>query len=210
MDIRRCETHMMGSLERGLLAAVFLLYCFAAFIWPVWRVWRQTGHNPYVLPSGDDAYGYVAQGFRICLLGLAAYVLVQAIWPAIDNFSGALAWLVDARVRILGWSGLIFSLVWTVIAQYQMGKSWRVGIDFQQRTALVTSGIFGHTRNPIFLGMRISLVSLMFLLPNALTLALWIAADILIQLQVRLEETFLEQQHGNRYAKYRAKVRRWF
>lgn len=42
-------------MERILLAVVFLAYFAVAFVWPTVRVWRQTGLNPYVLPSTDDA-----------------------------------------------------------------------------------------------------------------------------------------------------------
>lgn len=199
----------MSPFERELLAGVFILYCLAAFGWPTWRVWRQSGNNPYVLTSGDDAYGYVARGFRFSLLGLTAYILAQAIWPSIDQFAGILPWLADAGVRWFGWAGLVLSLVWTVIAQAQMGLSWRIGIDHLHGTDLVTTGVFACTRNPIFLGMRVSLASLVLLLPNALTAALWLAADILIQLQVRLEEAFLAQRHESLYADYRNKVPRW-
>ncbi|GIZ51907.1 methyltransferase family protein [Noviherbaspirillum aridicola] len=196
-------------MDRSILAVLFLTYFGVAFVWPSVRVWRQTGLNPYVLPSSDDAYGFVTSGFRFVLVGLGLYVVVQAVWEDIDSLLGTLDWLAHSAARIAGWALLIASLVWTVIAQAQMGKSWRIGIDQKNRTSLVTAGLFAWSRNPIFLGMRLSLLGLVLLRPNVVTVAAAIAADVLIQIQVRLEEDFLLKQHGATYEEYVRKTRRW-
>lgn len=196
-------------MEQLLLALLFLAYIGAAFVWPTVRVWRKTGLNPYVLPSSDDAYGFVTSGFRIVLLGLAAYVIAQVLWRDADLVLGTIPWLSSQPAQTAGWIGLGASLAWTVIAQYQMGLSWRIGIDEKHRTDLVTTGVFAYSRNPIFLGMRFSLLSLVLLRPNVFTVAAAVAADVLIQVQVRLEEQFLAKQHGEKYTEYMHKTRRW-
>lgn len=196
-------------MERLFLAGLFLAYFAAAFVWPTVRIWRQTGINPYVLPSTDDAYGFVTSGFKLVLAGLALYVVAQAVWAEADRLLGTLPWLVHSAARTAGWTLLLAALAWTVIAQAQMGKSWRIGIDVKNRTILVTTGLFSFSRNPIFLGMRLSMLGLILLRPNVVTVALGLAADVLIQIQVRLEEEFLTQQHGAAYAGYMRKTRRW-
>lgn len=143
------------------------------------------------------------------LVGVALYVVVQAVWEDIDRVLGTLEWLAHSAARTAGWSLLIASLVWTVIAQIQMGKSWRIGIDQKNQTNLVTAGLFEHSRNPIFLGMRLSMLSLVLLRPNVVTVAAALVADVLIQIQVRLEEDFLLKQHGAKYEDYMRKTRRW-
>lgn len=199
----------MAAMERSLLALLFLLFVGAAFVWPSWRVWRRTGQNPYVLPSSEDAHGFIASGFRVVMLALLAYVLAQALWPELDGMLGTLHWLSHPLVRLSGWAGLVGALAWTVLAQYQMGVSWRIGLDHRNRTALVTTGVFAVSRNPVFLGMRISLLSLVLLQANVVTIAAALVADVFMQMQVRLEEAFLAQQHGPAYAAYRHKTRRW-
>lgn len=196
-------------MERILLAVVFLTYFAVAFVWPTVRVWRQTGLNPYVLPSTDDAYGFVTSGFRFVLIGLAAYVLLQAFWEGADRLFGTMEWLVHTAAKAAGWALLLVSLGWTVVAQTQMGKSWRIGIDQKNKTNLVTSGLFSMSRNPIFLGMRLSMFGLVLLRPNAVTVAAALVADVLIQIQVRLEEDFLRKQHGAKYEEYLGRTRRW-
>ena len=96
----------------------------------------------------------------------------------------------------MGWMILGVAMVWTIIAQRNMKDSWRVGIDSDMKTALITAGLFSFTRNPIFLGMLLVLVGLFFLTQNAATLIFWIVGYILIQVQIRLEEEYLQRQHG--------------
>lgn len=81
--------------------------------------------------------------------------------------------------------------------------------DAKRKTNLVTSGLFAYSRNPIFLAMRVNLFALFLLRPNALTLTLLALGDTLMQVQVRLEEAHLENLHGEQYAAYRHRVRRW-
>lgn len=196
-------------LQAWLLALLFLAYLAVAFVWPSLRVWRQTGINPYVLPSTDDAHGFVTAGFRFALAALGVYLIAQALRPDIDRLLGPLQWLAGPNMRLAGWGLMLGALCWTVLAQAQMGKSWRIGIDRRNGTALVTGGLFAISRNPIFLGMRLSLLGLVMLRPNALTTSIALAADLFIQFQVRLEEEFLAGRHGSRYEEYMAATRRW-
>lgn len=75
--------------------------------------------------------------------------------------------------------------------------------------SLVRTGVFGRSRNPIFLGMRINLAGLFLVLPNAFTFAGLLLGEALIQVQVRLEETHLSSVFGGEYEAYRRAVRRW-
>jgi protein-S-isoprenylcysteine O-methyltransferase Ste14 len=200
---------MSPTTDSVALFGAFVFYFAAAFVWPTLRVWRRTGVNPYVLPSTDDAYGFVTAGMRAVIVGLFVYVFLQMGRPDLEPALGALPWLAHRAVAIAGWAGLALATIWTVVAQYQMGRSWRIGIDTKHKTDLVTTGLFAWSRNPIFLAMRVSMFSLVLLRPNAATLALWLVGDVLIQFQVRLEEAFLAERHGAAYATYRSRVRRW-
>lgn len=195
--------------DSTLLLSAFTLYFCLACILPTVRVWRQTGKNPYVLPSGDDAFGVVSRMMKLLIGGLFAYFTVRLLWPATVDHFGVLTLDGLPGLRPAGWALLLAAILWTVAAQYQMGKSWRIGIDTVEKTALVTTGLFAWSRNPIFLAMRACLLALLMIQPNALTLAFFLVGDLVMQIQVRLEEAFLEQQHGQAYAAYRAAVRRW-
>ena len=89
-----------------------------------------------------------------------------------------------------------------------MSKSWRIGIDENHKTELVTKGIFGLSRNPIFLGMIFTVFGLFLIIPNALTFFLTLTTYFIIQIQIRLEEEFLEKQHGQNYLSYKSNTNR--
>jgi len=70
-------------------------------------------------------------------------------------------------------------------------------------------GVFGRSRNPIFLGMTATLLGLFLTAPNALTLLITGLGITLIQIQVRLEEERLSHLHCAAYEAYHLRVRRW-
>ena len=91
-----------------------------------------------------------------------------------------------------------------------METSWRIGIDEENKTTLVTKGLFSISRNPIFLGLMIGNLGLFFIIPNCFTLLVISLSTISINNQIRLEEEFLKREFGDEYEKYSKKVRRWF
>ena len=91
-----------------------------------------------------------------------------------------------------------------------MGESWRIGVDEQERTELVTSGPFAVVRNPIFAAMLPASMGLALLVPNAVALVGLAALFIALEIQVRLvEEPYLLRAHGDSYRQYAARVGRF-
>lgn len=192
-----------------LLCAYLVIYFAAAMFWRSYQAWRKTGINPYVLGSGDNVYDFVGFLFRLTLLACFLSPLFYAFWPAAYAILTPIVWLEALPYKILGVLLLLISLVWVLVAQAQMGVSWRIGIDKENRTELVQSGVFGVSRNPIFLGMRVTLLGLLLVLPNTLSFAVLILGEALVQIQVRLEEAHLSSLHPKAYVSYRSRVRRW-
>jgi len=101
-------------------------------------------------------------------------------------------------------------LVITLLAQLAMGDSWRIGVDSDERTTLVTAGPFALVRNPIFTSMLPASLGLALLVPNAVTLAAFVALVGALELQTRVvEEPYLLRVHGDVYAGYAARVGRF-
>jgi protein-S-isoprenylcysteine O-methyltransferase Ste14 len=142
--------------------------------------------------------------------------VLELIIIAIYSFGGSWAdyllpfwYLENPFLVIFGWILLHSSLIWIIIAQLQMANSWRIGIDTKNKTQLITKGLFSISRNPIFLGILVADLGLSLVIPNAFTLLITVLSFAAIQTQVRLEETFLQQSHGEDYAVYFNRVRRW-
>lgn len=195
---------------KGYFLVVWLLVYFAvAFVLPSYRVWKKTGVNPITFSGADNAHDYIGKIFKVVMLGLSLVIILYAFVPNYYSFLLPIVWLENQTVQIAGISLLLASLGWTVLAQIQMGNSWRIGIDEEKKTALVQSGLFRVSRNPIFLGMIVTLIGVFLTIPNALTILFFALGFVLIQIQVRLEEEFLTEMQGDDYAKYRRTVRRW-
>ncbi|MDM2407617.1 isoprenylcysteine carboxylmethyltransferase family protein [Mycobacteroides abscessus] len=95
-------------------------------------------------------------------------------------------------------------------AQMALGASWRIGVDENERTALVTTGPFRWVRNPIFTAILVALLGLTLMVPNLVALIGWGLALTGIQTQVRLiEEPHLHRIHGEPYDRYTATVGRF-
>ena len=195
--------------QNTLLLIYFVVFFLLAFVIRSVLVYRNTGINPLVLQRTQDAYGYVGTAFKVLMLGCAAVVTLLAFVPHAANWLGVIAPLETTSIKGLGWICLLVSLLWMLIAQAQMGASWRIGIDNANRTELVSKGLFTISRNPIFLATRLALLGFFLVAPNAATLALLAAAEVIIQVQVRLEEKHLLGLHGAAYEQYFSKVPRW-
>jgi protein-S-isoprenylcysteine O-methyltransferase Ste14 len=76
--------------------------------------------------------------------------------------------------------------------------------------ALVTTGIHGWTRNPIYVGMFLMYggIGMAVRSPSILILALPLAIAIRYGVVAR-EEAYLERRFGDAYRDYKARVRRW-
>jgi protein-S-isoprenylcysteine O-methyltransferase Ste14 len=76
--------------------------------------------------------------------------------------------------------------------------------------ALVTTGIHGWTRNPIYLGMFLVYGGIGAAARSPWTLILTLPLAITIRYGVvAREETYLERRFGDAYRDYKARVRRW-
>lgn len=167
------------------------------------------GIKAIVLPGGDDAHAFLGNVFKICVLMGTAFCVAHAINPAASAHLGPLFWLVSPIGSACGLALMIAGSILVVAAQVNMGASWRVGIDRGNRTDLVTTGLHGLSRNPIYLGMFAAIFGIFLIAPNAVTLSLLAVAAVAISAQVRLEEDHLGRLHGPVYAAYREKTRRW-
>ena len=199
----------MIDILRIILPVYLVVYFAVAFVWRSVVVYKTTGINPYVLGGSDNAYDYIGVVFRLTFLALVGVIVLFSGFSSVYDYAAPIGWLERDFIRWLGLVLLVGSLVWTAIAQFQMGASWRIGIDKKNRTELVEKGLFAVSRNPIFLGMRLALAGFFLTIPNAVTLLTMVLGDVLMQIQVRLEEEHLKNLHGEKYAEFCRAVRRW-
>ena len=191
---------------RILLPLLFAAFTFADLVWPVLRLHRTEGTWGMPIFTERDP--------RRRAVGLAILLILLALAVGVGRFAWSGAAAVGAAVPPasvaglgLGLLGLAVAVV--AIAQRQMGGSLRVGIP-EEDTALISRGLYGWVRNPIFLGMLLGLLGVAIAVPAPWSIAVFIGGAAAIAYQVRLEEEHLLARHGDAYRAYASRVGRFF
>ena len=97
-----------------------------------------------------------------------------------------------------------------VAAMLCMKDSWRAGVSAQEKTQLVTGGIYRISRNPAFLGFDLMYLGLLLLFFSWPLCALTVLAALLLHVQVVcVEETHLRAAFGQAYLDYSGQVCRY-
>lgn len=188
----------------------FIIYFFLVFLLRSFLLWKKTKINPLTFNKGDDAHEYNGKVFGIISLVELIVVSIYAFIPSWHKFLLPF-WYLDNEILVyVGWALLIISLAFVWFAQSNMRESWRIGIDEENKSELITDGLFSLSRNPIFLGIMIANIGLFLVLPNAFTLLIIALSTVSINTQIRLEEEFLKKEFGLKYTHYQSKVNRWF
>jgi len=110
-------------------------------------------------------------------------------------------------------AGLVLALAGfaaTLAGQVGMGASWRIGVDPAERTTLVTTGVFGAVRNPVFSAMVAAQAGIALMVPTWVSVLGLVSLVVAVELQVRwTEEPYLRAVHGAAYAAYAARAGRF-
>src|SRR6476620_2802915 len=194
------------------LAAVVAIILFATFAalgfgWRSWVQHRATGSTGFRGISGrlGSAEWFAGAGVVVALVAGVTAPLLQLTDTVAPLPVLQAAWLQAAGVG-LG----VFGIAATVYAQVYMGESWRIGVDPNETTTLMRSGVFGWVRNPIFTAMLVFGAGLALVTPNVVALGGFVLLLLSIELQVRVvEEPYLAAVHGDAYHAYLAAVGRF-
>ena len=147
--------------------------------------------------NSDEVENIVRIATSIMLLGLFGLALVVAK-VGIEALSPFLA---VEQTKPFGVILGILGMLVVIVAQAQMGASWRIGID-DEPTELCTKGLYGVVRHPIYTGIVICLLGVLLVAPTAWTLSIVLPGFLLISLQARLEEAHMRRQHGSEFTEW--------
>jgi protein-S-isoprenylcysteine O-methyltransferase Ste14 len=119
-----------------------------------------------------------------------------------------------AKPNALGLTvGLIFVGLGFALAVFSVRAFRRAGTNVvpgQPATALVTTGPYRVTRNPIYIGFVLVYFGLSIVLTSVWILLLLIPVILILQRGVVLrEEAYLERKFGGLYRSYASRVPRW-
>ncbi len=140
--------------------------------------------------------------------------------PTIFAAAVVLGWLLDDVVRqpalpsaIAPWAGsvLIVAGLGLAAAALREMRRARTAVDpYKPSTALVRTGPFARSRNPIYVALFLLSLGLA-LLTNALWCVVLLVPAVIVlrRFVIAREEAYLERRFGDEYRDYCAATRRW-
>jgi protein-S-isoprenylcysteine O-methyltransferase Ste14 len=174
---------------------------------------RQTGIDPLALRPlhrANTATRYVERTLVLGAIALNVDIIVNALMPQVAAESLAIPLLRESE--ILGWVGLAMlagGLALDAIALFNMGESWRVGIDHLHPGPLVTTGIYSRVRHPIYTAAMLMACGQAFVTADIMSIPVAAAALVGLPIQAHLEEEFLAGCYGATYVDYCERTRRF-
>jgi protein-S-isoprenylcysteine O-methyltransferase Ste14 len=194
----------------------WLLVAVVVFVWGFGALRAVALYLRGVHVIAVDRQRTVLQGlqdlFALGALALLAYEAVAFAWPLSFHLAPRFlhAVLFDTLVlRALGAAMLLIALLLWSAAISAMDGAWRIGIDRKTPGALVERGVFAWSRNPIYAAFDLLAIGTFLLQGRLLFLVLALILMPLLHLQIRREESFLTQIHGEAYRDYCARVGRY-
>jgi len=103
---------------------------------------------------------------------------------------------------------LLVGLVLVFLSLRTLGRSTRLGLPLED-TALKTSGLYGVSRNPMYLGFNLLTIASMLYSLHILVAVLGAYSMVIYHMIILGEERFLENRFGSTYTKYKEDVRRY-
>lgn len=134
-------------------------------------------------------------------------VLMWLLSPQPPGLATTTTWHIVASVIVL-LTGVAVCL--TGVLSFRQARTTVNPLKPETASALVSSGIYRHTRNPMYLGFAIALVAWSIYLASPIAL-LGVAGFVLYmnRFQIGPEERALASLFGADFAAYTAHVRRW-
>lgn len=189
----------------------------AATVWAYWacvgamivRVRRRTRKLSGIVPSQ-----------RLEQLMWIVWVPLVASWMLLPYLAAGAArapWQLPELARQEPWISLRWAaaavglacLGLSIHCWLRMGRNWRMAVAPDQQTDLVTSGLYGLVRHPIY-ALSILLMLCTLLVVPTVPVALMAALHIGLMLaKARNEERFLVGRHGAAYRRYMQRTGRF-
>ncbi len=138
------------------------------------------------------------------------FIVVGGIWTAAwftPNWSFVTPWE-EIASSILSLLGVAFGL--SGVASFTRAHTTTDPVHPEKASAIVQTGVYRLSRNPMYLGLLFFLVALIYKLGNPTGIVFLPVFLLYInRFQIVPEERSLLAQFGDEYAAYKSRVRRW-
>jgi len=175
---------------------IFGISLAAWLLFEIWVFLRERGKDKGSRPAESR------RGIVILALAVALAMNVPGLFPGFDvreNFA-VYFWIGIALI----WIGILLR-AWCVRT---LGRFFNTSLVLQKEHALVTSGPYRFVRHPSYAAGLITMSGLGIALGNGISLAVLVAAALLVYVpRIRAEESMLQQAFGAAFEAY--KKRSW-
>ncbi len=152
---------------------------------------------------GKNIEATISIAFFVLFIGVAVAISVlKQPFGEVQLLNGFLA-------MIFGLVILFLNLIVSGASLMNLKDSWRVGVLEDQKTELITSGIYRFTRNPYFVSYLLMFAAYTVLLQNLILFGLSIVGFLFVHKMIMKEEKYLYSVHGDAYLEYKMKVPRY-
>jgi len=192
-------------------AAVFVTGVLVAAYWArvlkmARKAGRKTGRAANLWPAEKTG--------KVVRLIWAPIVLIWVAQPLVVSLATATPWVLKPVTRSawVAWpaAAIVAACFWaTRICWRTMGKSWRMGIDPAERTAVVTGGPFARVRHPIYALSQAMMLTTVIAVPSPLMFVTGATHLLLLQWEARREEAYMAEVHGQDYVNYASRIGRF-
>jgi protein-S-isoprenylcysteine O-methyltransferase Ste14 len=144
------------------------------------------------------------------LLAIAGFS--QFLFPAVYAVTGWPSFADYGFYPLQAWAGvavLIAALVMFRVTHKQLGRNWSITLETRSQHKLVTDGLYGYVRHPMYSSFFLSALAQLLLLQN------WIAGPIgligmaiLFFMRVPREEAVMIETFGGEYRDYMKRTAR--
>jgi protein-S-isoprenylcysteine O-methyltransferase Ste14 len=138
------------------------------------------------------------------------YFLIALLLCIALNFLTPVSVVIPQPWNLVGFIPLAFG-VWLNLSADRAFKQAKTTVKpFEESTALLKTGAFRFTRNPMYLGFVVILLGTTILLRSLSPYIIVIAFGVLMnQVFIKVEERMLAEEFGEEWREYASKVRRW-
>jgi protein-S-isoprenylcysteine O-methyltransferase Ste14 len=201
-------------MEFEQIEGIMVLTLFLGYL-ALWRIKKQNvkshiGNDPEVIYDDKrPTQKFFANLSRVMSITIALLIVLHGAGLGSNFVLYQIVILDTDIVNFIGFILGVFGLILCWRAQQEMGNSWRVGIDRKNKTELVTRGVFRYIRNPTYSGLFLICIGSFLIFPT-MSFMLWVIVFFIsIEFQVRIEEEFLSEYHGEDYTRYYQVTKRY-
>jgi protein-S-isoprenylcysteine O-methyltransferase Ste14 len=183
---------MLFNIAPTFLSAICVTLYWVIVMIKVVIITPKIGKMPNVIPK--EWLGALSRLIMVPLILIWNYLMWATAFSQQMAPSSLLAWL--------GVIVIFIALTLSCYCWYYMGQAWRIGIDPNEKTSLITEGPFKYVRHPIYALAMLLMLGCFLTTQTISMLILLIFHWTLFSLEAHREEIYLRKIHKSQYIEY--------